>query len=279
MIGLGMVTFVTCRTSTLTALYTNTYVIRGMMKRSAQQPANLSSSWMDGCLHALVIQRRTPKEDFRLHIKTRLSFGGYQQSQKTYLHIHHVQHLTVGCARNLSKRSAKLRIYRFGGQTIREVMVGFLSLTVSVNFSRDSGENLSQKNHLCSITATMGIPWMRTRRELLSVLEESLRLVLSSILAQPQSTRISIQYGPDGLPRRTLSRGFVSLTKNTCGMVTALTISSAEFHGARCFHSHTEGNMFPTTWRLPSLSALYSVWSASRLRGTSLLTGKDASIG
>ena len=74
-------------------------------------------------------------------------------------------------------------------------------------------------------------------------------------------------------------QGFVSRTKNACGMVKALTISSAEFHGSHCFHSHMEGNMFLTTSRLPSLSALYNVWSSLRLMGTSLLTGKDASIG
>jgi hypothetical protein len=158
-------------------------------------------------------------------------------------------------------------------------MVGFLSLTVSVSFSSDSGESLSQRTHLFSITATMGILWMRTRRALLSVLEGLLRLGLRSILVQPQSTRISIQFGHGVLARRTLNKGFVSRTKNTFGMVTALTISSAEFHGARCFHSHMEGNMFPTTSRLPSLSASYSVWIASRLMGESLLIGKDALIG
>jgi len=44
MTGLGMVTYVTCHTSMRTALSTNTYVTRGMMKRSAKLPETLSSS-------------------------------------------------------------------------------------------------------------------------------------------------------------------------------------------------------------------------------------------
>jgi hypothetical protein len=65
MTGLGMVTYVTYHTSMLTALPTNTYVTRGMMKRSAELPANLLSSWTDGCPHAPVIQPLTPKKDFQ----------------------------------------------------------------------------------------------------------------------------------------------------------------------------------------------------------------------
>jgi hypothetical protein len=172
MTGPGMVTYVTCHTSTLTALSTNTYVTRGMMEKSVDQQVSLLQNWMGGYPHARVIRPPTLREDSLLHIKTRLSFEGYQRSQKTSLHIHRVQLLTDGCARNLSKKSAKLKISPFGGQTIREVMVGFLSLTVSVSFSKDSGENLSQRTHLFSITATMGILWMKTRRALLSVLEE-----------------------------------------------------------------------------------------------------------
>jgi len=60
MTGLGMVTYVTCHTSTLTALSTNTYVTRGMMKKSADQQVSLLQNWMGGYPHAPVIQPLTP---------------------------------------------------------------------------------------------------------------------------------------------------------------------------------------------------------------------------
>jgi len=65
MIGPGMATYVTSRTSTLTVLSTNTYVTRGTMKRSADQPESLLQNWRAGCPHAPVIRALTPKEDFQ----------------------------------------------------------------------------------------------------------------------------------------------------------------------------------------------------------------------